>query len=777
MGHDARRPTGGAGAVALAALLCASLSLGILIARDHPQPPASPTTIPAQVTGTDASRGGAAPAQVWWLDSSDARQFVGSPACERCHADAYRQWNEAFHLQMTREVADTQVLGDFSRGTRFEQHGRRYSMETRDGRYFMSIAHGDRPPERFEVHYTLGARRAQGYLSKLPDGRIYVLPAFWHREQQRWFDWKEITPVPDTDEDLRQIWNITCFNCHATNLAKNFDVATKIYRTSWTEMGVACEACHGPGKAHVDLMDAWEQDPASKPAYDRRRSNHLLSRTLKIFAARTADRRQVFDTCAYCHGNKNNLFTGFVPGARYEDYALPFLVSQPVPQDDPQGDFWPDGRPSRFNRPQALMQSGCFLRGEATCVSCHAAHGSSNASALKVPIAQSNVLCTQCHEATDSRHTFHNADSPGSRCINCHMSTVNWRLLMRRRDHTFRPPVPELTSRLGIPNACNECHDDKTPEWAAAQMDRWYGDADRGRRSRELERVVTFTAGAGGDARTLPSLASVVVDRRRDPVTRASAAEVMARLILEANGGNPAGGGRQSQSQTSFETAASVAAGGRPSKSPGGADLSVSRGAASGQSEPVPSAGTREAATTTAITPAIVNALIGGAADPEATVRAHAVRALGFAGERRALTAVSSRLIDPARAVRIAAAEALLHMGFAQLPGPAGAALVRAQDEYAESLSAFGDMAGDHLALGWLQMERGRTADARAALADALHLQPDLLQPRVYLGIMAAREGRYDEAIRQWQRVKAKAPSWPNIDRLIEEGRKRKQGP
>jgi HEAT repeat protein len=177
------------------------------------------------------------------------------------------------------------------------------------------------------------------------------------------------------------------------------------------------------------------------------------------------------------------------------------------------------------------------------------------------------------------------------------------------------------------------------------------------------------------------------------------------------------------------------------------------------------------------VIPSLVNALIGGAADPEAMVRAHAVRALGFTGERRALTALSSRLVDPARAVRIAAAEALLHLGFAQLPGPAGAALTRAQDEYAQSLSSFGDMAGDHLALGWLQMERGLTADARTALSNALHLRPDQLQSRVYLGVLAAREGHYGEAIREWERVRAKAPSWPNIDRLIEEARKRRSGP
>ena len=77
-------------------------------------------------------------------------------------------------------------------------------------------------------------------------------------------------------------------------------------------------------------------------------------------------------------------------------------------------------------------------------------------------------------------HTFHAPESEGSRCINCHMSDVNWRMLVRRRDHTFRPPNPEMTASFGVPNACTACHDDKTPEWASKQMDEWWGDGRAG---------------------------------------------------------------------------------------------------------------------------------------------------------------------------------------------------------------------------------------------------------------------------------------------------------
>ena len=80
---------------------------------------------------------------------------------------------------------------------------------------------------------------------------MYVLPVFWHVEAKRWIDWKETTPIPDGAHDLKQIWNVNCFNCHATNIDRGYVPAGDAYQTSWTELGIGCEACHGPGQAHV----------------------------------------------------------------------------------------------------------------------------------------------------------------------------------------------------------------------------------------------------------------------------------------------------------------------------------------------------------------------------------------------------------------------------------------------------------------------------------------------------------------------------------------------
>ncbi len=667
--------------------------------------------------------------------------YVGSEACQACHPRAYAAWKVSIHSRMTQSIATASVDGDFTSGSPVTQHGRTYWMTGADGRHSVSIASRSTGEETFEVHYTLGTKRFQGYLSRLRDGRIYVLPTFWDIAGQRWLDWSDLAPVPESEHDLRQIWNVNCFNCHATNIERNFDVAARSFATTATEMGVGCEACHGPGSAHVALTTAWEAAPATLPPLDLRDGNRGLTDDLRVFSARTADRRQVYDSCAYCHGNKKNVMLGFTPGARLEDFAQLTLISDPVPASDQQGEFWPDGRPSRFNRPQALTLSGCFQSGQLTCTNCHVAHGSTNDHSLTVPLEQSDRLCTQCHQplaeaAALSRHSHHPAESPGSRCVQCHMSDVNWRLLMRRRDHTFAPPVPEITARYGTPNACTTCHEARSPEWAAATMDTWYGNAARRRAVVDVADTV-YRAGSG-DRTALDPLGALAIDRSRGSLLRASAAGFIGRLLA-----------------------------------PGGA-----------------------------VSSDVLRALVSASADPEPMVRISAVRSLGGVGSVRAASgpapgdpaseagmsatasstvspasdALLTRLRDDARVVRIAAAEAILYAGVAPRTEAEVAALARAQVEYAESLAAFPDVASNHAALGWLRASQGRVGEATRALQRARALDPADAQPHVYLGVLAARQGRYDAAIAAWRTARGLNPTYPNIDRLIAEATARLSG-
>ena len=678
--------------------------------------------------------------------------YLGSQSCAKCHDVEHTQWKNSLHIKMTKPVADATIVGDFRDGTTFADHDRSYTFGMKNGRPVVSVSFGGRPAETFAVDYTLGAKRYQGYLSTLPEGRIYVLPVFWHIASKRWVDWKEITPIPDGAHDIRQIWNANCFNCHGTNIVQGYDLNEKKYRSTWTEMGIGCEACHGPGREHVALMEAWEQNPAAKPKYDNSSKNRQLSDVIKIFSTRSSEPRRIFDTCSYCHGNKNNVFVGFKGGDNYSDYAMPFLISEPIPESDLQGEFWPDGRPNRFNRPQALTMSGCFKAGAITCTNCHVAHGSRNEHSLKVNIYQGrngDALCTQCHTqpayagATLKQHTFHAPESTGSRCISCHMSDVNWRLLIRRRDHTFQPPVPENTARFGVPNACTTCHDNRSPEWAAQQMEAWWGDGDR--RAKASSLADTMYRAGSGDTTTLPALARLAVDRSQGLLVRASAAEFIAHLIAESRSGVAAQS--TAMSQTSF-----------------GGGMTPRTGAAA-----------QRASTAPQVTPAIVNAMIGAANDPEPIVRTAALKALGTIGDReRTLGPVLARLVDRTRVVRTKAAEVLVSFGIVELPGPAGEALKRAQEEYVISLDSFPDVASNHASKGWLEAERGNVIVARDALNKATTVEPNYAFPWVVKGVLLAREGKFAEAVEMWKKARSIEPSYPNIDQLITEAAKRK---
>lgn len=297
------------------------------------------------------------------------------------------------------------------------------------------------------------------------------------------------------------------------------------------------------------------------------------------------------------------------------------------------------------------------------------------------------------------------------------MSDVNWRLLIRRRDHTFAPPVPELTAKYGEPNSCTMCHDERPPEWAARVMDAWYGDGAR--RAAVVRVADTFYAAGSGDASALPGLARLSVDRRQGPPIRASAAEFIGRLA-----------------------------------------------------EAMPPGATAAAA----LAP-VVNPLMGAAADPEPMVRITATRALGSVLERQGDTqrvgALGARLVDPIRTVRATAAAALLRLGVTSLDGAAGAALARAQDDYAQMLRAFPDAAANHASLGWLEMSRGRLPDAEQALADALALDPQAPDPHVLKGVLLARQERYADAIKEWRTAQKLDPNDPRVERLIAEAEKR----
>ncbi|PYV14533.1 MAG: hypothetical protein DMG07_11745, partial [Acidobacteria bacterium] len=452
--------------------------------------------------------------------------YVGSAACGKCHAGQHRQWTQSLHSRMIQKADQTSVLGDFSRNNTLVHGHTRFEMTAREGAYWVREVGPDGKETRFRVDYTLGSKRTQHYLSRLADGRMRVVFPTWDAQKREWFHSSEIIPTGHHAEVSIQVWNQHCYNCHVSQERQGFDLETNTYHTTFTETGINCEMCHGPGSAHAERMAA---DPG---AADRQIVN----------PKKLPPRRQVL-VCVQCHTPRIIVAHGFHPGKNYYDYYMPTLMHFYIERwyDPP---MWADGRMRRFaTEGAALWQSKCYLKGEATCTSCHNPH--LNTIRRDPRFRDSDVLCAGCHrdyaaQAKVAAHTRHPLRSEGSRCIACHMPATTNMIKDHERDHTISIPVPENTSLYQIPNACNTCHADRAPEWSAGWMDRWYP----ARPKPNLRRARAFTLARRRSPASVELLVELLRDARESTVVRGSAAgflgefpgEKVAEPLIEALG-------------------------------------------------------------------------------------------------------------------------------------------------------------------------------------------------------------------------------------------------
>jgi hypothetical protein len=258
-----------------------------------------------------------------------------------------------------------------------------------------------------------------------------------------------------------------CAECHSTNLHKNYDVESDTYQTAWDALNVGCQACHGPGQAHVD----WARSVADRPAtWHRGRKDHY--HLLVDFQAGNAAYQ--VDVCATCHSRRQRLRDRDQPGRPFLDNYRPMLLRQ--------GLYHADGQQlDEVYEYGSFLQSKMYENG-ARCTDCHEAH------TLKLK-ARDNEVCMQCHSGAGNprfatlkhksydtpEHHFHKPGSPGALCINCHMPVKNYMQVQARPDHSLRVPRPDLSVRIGTPNACNGCHREKSAAFAAETVARWYG--------------------------------------------------------------------------------------------------------------------------------------------------------------------------------------------------------------------------------------------------------------------------------------------------------------
>ncbi|MBT9538937.1 MAG: NapC/NirT family cytochrome c [Thiobacillus sp.] len=451
-------------------------------------------------------------------------RFVGGKACISCHASAVREWKGSHHDLAMQDVSEQTVLGDFNQA-RFNYAGVTSTFFKRDGRFFVNTDGPDGKLADFQIRYAFGVSPLQQYLIELPGGRLQALSIAWDsraREAggQRWFHLYPGEKVDHKDvlhwTRRSQNWNHMCAECHSTDLRKNYDASTQRFHTTWTDINVSCEACHGPGSNHLawaKRAGGWNAIPDKGLAvrFDERRNVHWTIDPASGNAKRSARRttQKEIETCARCHSRRSQLSEDFVHGRPLMDTHAPAALQS--------GLYHVDGQiRDEVYEYASFRQSKMYSKG-VTCSDCHNPHS------LKLK-ASGSAVCMQCHAAvkyTSTAHHHHRAGSAGSDCLACHMPTKTYMGVDVRRDHSLRVPRPDQSVSLGTPNACTACHTDKSAVWAAAAVRGWLGRDARG--------FQTFAPALAAARKRAPNaeagLLALLDDPLQPAVVRAIAAE------------------------------------------------------------------------------------------------------------------------------------------------------------------------------------------------------------------------------------------------------------
>jgi tetratricopeptide (TPR) repeat protein len=403
--------------------------------------------------------------------------FVGGQKCADCHKGEYDQWRGSHHDLAMDEANDASVLGNFDDAV-FEFLGVTARFYRKDGRFFVYTRGPGGKMGDFEVKYTFGFYPLQQYLIPFPGGRLQCLPIAWDAREKKWYHLNPDATIDPADwlywTNAGQNWNGMCAECHSTNLKKNYDLASDSYQTTWSEIDVSCEACHGPGSNHVK----WAELPdMARPAAE---NYWLVVKTSGI------DSRELVELCAPCHARRAILGDYTHAESDLMDSMLPALLNEDL--------YFSDGQIlEEVYVYGSFTQSKMYAR-DVRCSDCHDVHS------IKT-VKTGNALCLQCHRADDydSRaHHFHKkhgdpgeaiktADGrvlfdvgTGSECVQCHMPGRIYMGTDYRPDHSFRLPRPDLSLSLDVPNACNRCHQDKSIQWSDDYITKWYGPGRRG---------------------------------------------------------------------------------------------------------------------------------------------------------------------------------------------------------------------------------------------------------------------------------------------------------
>jgi Tfp pilus assembly protein PilF len=380
--------------------------------------------------------------------------YVGDQSCKKCHTTEFKEWKHSDHYMSMLPPNDSTVKGDFN-NVSFTADGVSSRFFKKGSRFFINTEGDDGKNHDFEVKYIFGYKPLQQYLVQFPGGRMQVPRLSWDVNKKKWFNQYAGQKIPSHDwlhwTGNAQNWNTMCASCHSTNLKKNYDIKTDVYKTSYSIINVSCESCHGGGKAHVDFINGDDYKSGKKVA----------GSYLKL--AKKSSQKEELNTCAPCHARASELNGSHIDSKEIMDNYIPQIPDT----ENYHADGQVDDEDYIYT---SFLQSRMFHKG----VSCSTCHNPHSAKLKRI----GNQTCTLCHIPTKydvPTHTFHKTGTAAAECKNCHMPGKLYMGNDLRHDHSFRVPRPDLSVKYRTPNACSNCHKDKSEKVLADAVIKWYG--------------------------------------------------------------------------------------------------------------------------------------------------------------------------------------------------------------------------------------------------------------------------------------------------------------
>lgn len=428
--------------------------------------------------------------------------YVGSANCKACHEASYAEWQKSDHFLAMQPANDSTVLGDFDQRT-FVADGVTNTFFKKDGKYYINTEGDDGINHDYEVLYTFGYFPLQQYLVAFPGGRLQSTRVSWNSRDKKWFHQYAGQSVYHKDwlhwTGNSQNWNTMCASCHSTDLRKNYDEQTDSYNTTWKEINVTCESCHGPGSSHIEYINS-----------KKYRKGIRLDNAGLAYGRDTIAQLQL-NTCAACHARKSDVAATLIRSHEIMDDLIPQVISTEM--------YFADGQIKEEDYEYGSFTQSKMFHNNVRCSNCHNPHSG------KLRLTGNN-LCLSCHKPNynTEAHHFHQQETEGAQCINCHMVTRTYMGVDHRRDHSFRIPRPDQSVTYGTPNACNGCHAKETPGWASAKVKEWYGPVRKYHFSDDL------IPGSLLDKNSEAHLVKLLGDTTQPEIARATAASYLSNI-------------------------------------------------------------------------------------------------------------------------------------------------------------------------------------------------------------------------------------------------------